>query len=66
MQRVEQDGITCMPGVARERLLDHDDDDVDENDDHYHDDNNNDESDEVGRKHRLDTTTNLNRRNRVL
>ena len=51
MQRVKQCGITCMPGVARERLLDHDDDDVDEDDDHYHDDNNSEESDEVARKH---------------
>ena len=39
MQGVKQPGITCMPGVARERLLHDQRDDGDNGDDHNdHDD----------------------------
>ena len=34
MQQVKQVAISCMPGVARERLLHDDHDDEDDGDDH--------------------------------
>ena len=34
MQQVKQAAISCMPGVARERLLHYDHEDEDDGDDH--------------------------------